>query len=266
MVVRTFDVDEMVQLPRMGAADTIALGTALVTHAQAAPALPPAVARQLAAMRQDLAVLRGHAETRVQESGQSDSRDTVNRTADAAWAALRWWCRGWALLPYPEYATQADGARMLEARIFPDGLRFTQLAFRNQWVESQARLGLIDREGLAALITVLGGQSILDAVRRAHDDFGRALGLTEVPGEPETSAIVRQGMDQLMFSMRLYVLQVTAHAHSGEPGGEALADALLLPIKTWKSRPAAPATSDDAPTAPPASPPPAAGQPTPSAK
>jgi hypothetical protein len=265
MVVRTFDVDEIVQLPRMGAADTIALATALVTRAQAAPALPPIVARQLETMRQDLGVLRGHAETRVQESGQSDSRETVNRTADAAWAALRWWCKGWALLPYPEYASQADGARMLEAQIFPDGLRFTQLAFRNQWVESQARLGLIEREGLAALIATLGGQSILDAVRRAHDDFGRALGITEVPDDPETSAIVRQGMDQLMSSMRRYVLQVTAHAHSGEPGGEALADALLLPIKTWKSRSATPAASDDAPADPPAPTPPAAGLPTPSA-
>jgi hypothetical protein len=261
MIVRTFEVDEMVQLPRMGAADNIALATALVARALAANPLPPVLVRPFERMHRDLEVLRGHAETRVQESGQSDSKESANRAADTAWAAMRWWCKGWALVPYAEHATLAEAARVLEAQIFPDGLRFTQLAFRTQWVESQSRLGLIEKEGLASRIDVLGGRPLLEAVRKAHDDFGRALGITQASDEPDSSAAVRQGMDQLMSSMRRYVLQVTAHADSGEPDSATLADALLMPIKTWKSRPATPAASDDAPVTQPAPTPPAADLP-----
>jgi hypothetical protein len=266
MVVRTFEVDEMVQLPRLGAADTIALATALVTRALAEVALPSVLVRPLERVRQNLELLRGHAEARLPAGGPSDATESANRAADTAWAAMRWWCKGWALVPYPEHADQAQAARVLEARIFPDGLRFTQLAFRVQWVESQSRLGVIEKEGLAALIDTLGGQPLLDAVRKAHDDFGRALGITQVSDEPESSALVRQGMDQLMSSMRRSILQVTAHADSGEAEGATLASALLQPIKTWKSRPATPAAGDDAPVTQPAPTPPAADLPSVPAK
>jgi hypothetical protein len=247
MVVRTFDIDEMVHLPRVSATDAIALCTALETRALAAGALPPAIARSFEAVRQSLAVLRGHAEARVPGPAPGDSKELANRNLDAAWGSLRWWSRGWALLPYGEHATQAEAARMLEAQIFPDGLRFTQLPFRSQWVESQARLGLIDKQGLATVIATLGGETILSVVRRAHADFGRSLGLTEVTDEPDTSPQMREGTASLISAIRRYVLQVTAHADSGEPGSEALADALLLPLKTWKTRPTAPAAGNGAP-------------------
>lgn len=259
MVVRTFDIDEMVQLPRMSASDAIALATALETRIVAAGALPPAIARASEAVRQALAVLLGHAEARVPGAASGEAREVANRNLDAAWGGLRWWARGWALLPYDEHAAQAEGARALEAKIFPDGLRFTQLPFRSQWVESQARLGLIDKEGLAELIRTLGGELLLSAVRRAHGDFGRALGLTEVPDEPEAAPQMREGMDQLGSCVRRYVLQVTAHADSGEPGAEALADALLAPLKTWKARPASSPAGNGAPV----SEPPAGAQPLP---
>lgn len=261
MVVRTFEVDEIVQLPRMGGADMVALGTAVVTRALAAGTLPAPITRQLDAMRVDLEVLRSSVEARVQGSAPQDSRDTTNRNLDLAWAGLRWCCKGWGLMPYPENAARVEAARAIEGHIFQDGLRFLQLPFRTQWVESQARLGIVEREGLAPLIESLGATPILTAVRRAHDEFGRALGLTEVPAEPESSSLVRQAMAQLTASMRRYVLQVTAYGHSGEPDGEALADTLLQPLKTWKTRPASPSTSPDTPSEPPAATPPAPTEP-----
>jgi hypothetical protein len=257
MVVRTFEVEEMVRLPRLAATDVIALGTALVTWAEAAGALPAAIARALVRVRGGLNTLRAGAETRAQENGQSDSKEEWNRALDMAWAALRWWCKGWSLLPYAENAPQSEVGRKLEALLFPDGLRFTQLPFRTQWVESQTRLGLIEREALAPRITELGGQTILEAVRRAHDDFGRALGLTEASQVSETSAIVREGMDEVVASLRRYILQVTAHADPDDPGSMTLADQLLLPLKTWKTRAPAPATNDETPGAEPEPVPPA---------
>jgi len=251
MVVRTYEVEEMVRLPRLGAADVIALVTALVTRAEAAGTLPAAIARELTRVRGGLDTLCAGAETRAQENGQSDSKEEWNRALDLAWAALRWWCKGWALVPYAENAQQADDGRKLEALLFPDGLRFTQLPFRTQWVESQTRLGLIDREALAPRITALGGQAILDSVRRAHDDFGRALGLTQVNQVSETSAIVREGMDEVVASLRRYILQVTAHADPDDPGSMTLADQLLLPLMTWKTRAPAPAANDETPGAEP---------------
>lgn len=270
MVVRTFTVEEMVQLPRMSASDTIALATSLRTRALAAPVLPPAISRPLQIMVDELGILFTLAESRIPDSAPNDSRELADRILNAAWAALRSWCKGWSLLPYPEHAAQSDAARDLEARIFPDGLRFTQASFRIQWVESQARIGLIDREGLVAVVTTLGGAPFLDAVRKAHDEFGRVLGITEVPDDQEGAVYVRDAMDRLISSMRRYVLQVTAYADSGEPDSEALADALLMPIKTWKTRPTSTAPSDDAPvtgpvTEPAPTPPDAALAPTPPA-
>jgi hypothetical protein len=260
MVVRTYEVEEMVRLPRLGEADVIALATALVTRAQAAAALPPPIARELTRVRGGLDTLRAGAETRAQENGQSDSKEEWNRALDLAWAALRWWCKGWALVPYAENAPQADDGRKLEALLFPDGLRFTQLPFRTQWVESQTRLGLIEREALAPRITELGGQAILDSVRRAHDDFGRALGLTEA-ADMVIGASMRAERDALIDILRRYVLQVTAHADPDDPDSVALADHLLLPVKTWKTRAPAPAPTDAAPGDEPLPAPPAADQP-----
>lgn len=251
MVVRTFEADEIVRLPRMSAADVIALTTALITRAEAAGTLPPAIDRELGRVRGGLGTLRAGAETRAQGNGQSDSKEEWNRALDAAWAALRWWSKGWSLVPYAENAQQAEDGRTLEALLFPDGLRFTQLPFRTEWVESQTRLGLIEREALAAKIAELGGSAILDAVRKAHADFGRALGLTEVSDVSETSAIMREGMDEVMACLRRYVLQVAAHADPDDPASMTLADQLLLPLRTWKTRAPAPSANDEAPVAEP---------------
>ena len=259
MVVRTFEVEEMVRLPRLSAADVIALVTALVTRAEAVAALPPAIAREVTRLRGGLDTLCAGAETRAQENGQSDSKEEWNRALDAAWAALRWWCKGWALVPYAENAPQADDGRKLEALLFPDGLRFTQLPFRTEWVESQTRLGLIEREALAPRIAALGGQAILEAVRRAHDDFGRALGLTEA-AVMVASASMREERDALIDILRRYVLQVTAHADPDDPDSMTLADQLLLPLMTWKTRAPSPAPTDAAPGDAPLPAPPAAEQ------
>jgi hypothetical protein len=257
MVVRTFEAEEMVKLPRLGAADVIALATALVTRAEAAGPLPPAIARELARVRTGLGALRAGAEARAQENGQSESKEPWNRALDTSWAALRWWCKGWSLVPYVENAQRAESGRKLEALLFPDGLRFTQMPFRTEWVESQTRLGLIEREALAVVIADLGGAAILDAVRKAHDDFGRALGLTEASEVSGNSAILRQGMDELTACLRRYILQVTAHADPDDPASMTLAEQLLVPLTTWKTRAPAPARNDETPGAEPAPAPPA---------
>lgn len=244
MVVRSYEAEEMVRLPRLTAADAIALATALATRAEAMTGLPPSITRELGRMRQRLNTLRQGAETRVQERSESDSKDVWNRALDAAWAATRSWCKGWGLLPLAEHASQAASARKLEAMLFPDGLRFTLLPYREQWVESQARLGLIEKEGLAAIFAALGGQAFLDCVRKTHDDFGRALGLTQVAEPPASGSIVRDGRDELKASMRRYIMQVTAHADPDDPASVALADDLLLPVTTWQARPATPPETD----------------------
>lgn len=257
MVVRTFEAEEMVTLPRLNANDVIALVTALVTQADAAGALPAAIARELARVRGGLGTLRAGAETRAQENGQSGSKEVWDRALDTAWTALRWWSKGWSLVPHLENAQRAESGRKLEALLFPDGLRFTQMPFRTEWVESQTRLGLIEREALAVVIADLGGTPLLEAVRKAHDDFGRVLGLTEA-SEVVTSATMRDERDALIDILRRYVLQVTAHADRDDPDSIALAARLLQPIKTWKSRVSAPATNDETPGAEPEPAPPAA--------
>lgn len=87
------------------------------------------------------------------------------------------------------------------------------------------------------------------------------MGFTDATDETPASLLVCEGRDELETAMRRYVLQVTAHADPDDPASGALADALLLPIKTWKTRAPAPADTDEtAENTPPAGPP-AAGTP-----
>jgi hypothetical protein len=256
MVVRTFEAEEIVRLPRMTTADTMALATALLTRAETFATLPAPIAREHGRLRQSLDALRGGTETRVQEQTHSDAREVANRFLDAAWGSARWWCKGWTLLPYPEYQSEVASARKLETMLFPDGLRFTQLPFRDQWVQSQARLGLIEKESLASMFAALGGQAILDAVRRAHDEFGRVLGFTNPTVAAPSTVLIGESRDDLKAAMRRYVLQVTAHADPDDPQSQLLADTLLMPIKLWKTRAPAPVdTGDTDESAPPAEPP-----------
>lgn len=235
---RSFADEDLVQLPRMSVVDGMALATALVSRADAAGELPGPVGRARDGLRAALDDLRVVAQAQAQEA-ENSSKQPWDRAFDATWAAAYHWCRGWRRLPHPEHAAQVEAGARIETALFSEGLRFTRQTYHAQWAASQTRLDRIENEGMDQDFATLGGQPILDAIRKAHDDFGRAMGLTEA--SDGTTETLRDGLDRLRERMRRYVLQLVAHADPEAPETEALADDLLLPLTTWKTRSSAPA-------------------------
>ncbi|ACY15668.1 hypothetical protein [Haliangium ochraceum] len=240
---RSFLADDLVTLPQFRVSDAVALGTALLSHAQAVEGLPPAVALALAGVRDSHQELQARLQARLLGASAA-TRKQFDQDLDAAWRAVHAWNKGFCALPYAEYAALRDKAELIRAALFPDGLRFTRLDYAAQWVASDSRLQLID-DGLAGHFAELGGGALLAALRRAHAAFGEAMGLTAVP-EEEPEQRVLEPLRAFRTQLRRYVLQVAAHLDPDDPLSEQMSDALLAPLAAYQGRgAAAPATESE---------------------
>jgi hypothetical protein len=221
----SFQAVDLIRLPKLSMAEAVALAAALVARADASEPLSAATGKALARMRVALSKLRAHASDSAEPPGEGAARD-ADRDLDAAWAAAFAWCSGWTKLPYPSSSvTRADG---LYRTLFAEGLKFTQYRYKVQWIESQARLEVIDAQGLDQHFAALGGTEILDALRRAHARYGQVLGITSAG--PKDAGAVGERLAELGNEMSGYVLQVLASVDPDDRASQATADRLLEPL------------------------------------
>jgi hypothetical protein len=223
----SFQAVDLIRLPKLSVAEALALSAALVARADASAPLSAAIGKALARMRVALGKLRVHANDSAEPPADSSSaaRD-ADRDLDAAWAAAFAWCSGWTKLPYPSSSvTRADG---LYRTLFAEGLKFTQYRYKVQWIESQARLEIIDAQGLDQHFAALGGIEILEALRRAHARYGQVLGITSA--DPRNVGAAGERLAALGGEMSRYVLQVLASVDPDDPASQDMADRLLEPL------------------------------------
>jgi predicted mannosyl-3-phosphoglycerate phosphatase (HAD superfamily) len=116
--------------------------------------------------------------------------------------------------------------------IFPSGLKFTQLPYKQEWAEAQARLSRITSEGYDKEIQKLGGKPLLDQLLAAHKDYGVSLGIT-VGEQDQTTVRLRESLLAFNKYLRAYVVAVTAHTDPDDAASGALAEALLAPMHKW---------------------------------
>jgi hypothetical protein len=236
-MTRSYAPSDIVPLPRLGVSDAIALGATMVTRAHAAGPLPPLAASACTRMEDAYDDLRVAAQSRVLGAESSAARET-DRVVDATWSATHQWCLGWCRLPpLPRHIETLQVANTLRDRLFADGVKFTMLKFRVQWVESQTRLDIVENEDLAPLFARLGGTPLLEALKEAHDAYGKALGITAVGDDEVPTASLRDLLSVFLDALRRYVIQVSAHADQDDVEAQELADALLAPLMTWQSTP-----------------------------
>src|SRR5262249_18401445 len=100
---------------------------------------------------------------------------------DNAWGALKARLDALAELSTTDAGPDAIKAASLIAALFPDGLGFLKRPYAAEWAESDARLRRVDAEALAGDVDALAGSAFLRAVRRAHEAYGIALGITRAP-------------------------------------------------------------------------------------
>ncbi|MCU0684331.1 MAG: hypothetical protein MUF34_19165 [Polyangiaceae bacterium] len=232
--MRSYQSFDLIQLPRLSAEEALALGRALLSGAKAGGKLPPGVAaagKRLGRACDQLGreLLRRRS---VEDEGNASAARGADQWIDTVWGALRGFLVAWGKL---EGLPQAERAKAVSLRLFPDGLSFLTKPFAAEWADSETRLAQIDGEGLGAEIEALGGAPFLITLREAHRAYGEALHITTARPAATTTADVRGAFDQTMGALRDYVVQVAASRQYDDAPSNELADRLLGPMTRWSS-------------------------------
>lgn len=230
MSERSFAASELINLPVMDAHRAVAVGTEILRAGKGAGDLPALVQKALGAVEATHKTL-SEAVAAWPGPGVGDpaAARKADRAMDAAWAAFHAYLKAWTRLPV-ELAEEGSKAQELLTDLFSEGLRFTQAAFRMEWSESAARLKRMSDRGHDAFVEQMGGQKFLDALRRAHEAYGDALGVTAERPEAEAAPAIREPLDAFRAALRTYALRVAATVDEDAPATGKLAQRLLAPL------------------------------------
>lgn len=168
------------------------------------------------------------------------------------WGALRSFVAAFTPLDAEE-DFDPEALRAATVRVFGEQqeLAFLRGKDRDRWTAGRQKLALVESEGLAELVTVLGGGRILAQLRREHGRYGAALGVT-VAREPVVTRDAGPVMREARAVVSEYALKVCAMVDDETPGSAELAAALLAPIE--RAREGAPKAAKKKAAAPTASP------------
>jgi hypothetical protein len=253
-MARTYHED-IVVLPRLNAGSADALVTALLAQAKGKK-----VSKTIERARENLArshkLLQDARGARLKPPPAESPRALeADRVEDNAFAAFHQFLSAWARLPTDDGAN----ARLVLNGLFPDGLRFTLLPYKQEWAEADARLRVLkEHPDYEQTVKKLGGEPFVSHLARAHKNYGEILGVTVAAQEDDGSkpATVRETMASLLAATRTYAIRVMAHADPDDDGASALSEDLLAPLIAWRDDRKAPRAADaPPPPAPPEEPP-----------
>ncbi|MDB4927830.1 MAG: hypothetical protein JWM10_314 [Myxococcaceae bacterium] len=127
------------------------------------------------------------------------------------------------------------------APLFPTGLGFIQLPYKEEWAESATRLKRLDEGGHEQAVGELGGREFLKQVKAAHKAYGEALDITaSTDAAPDTTGGTRRPqIDAFANALRGYVLKVASHADEDDTASGELVANLLKPLTEFRARSAA---------------------------
>ncbi|HEU4411004.1 MAG TPA: hypothetical protein VFS43_37475 [Polyangiaceae bacterium] len=247
---------DLVSMPRLPASTAVAMGTELLAKADAREALPPGLDKARGRLEEALERLRASRSV-LEDAPVIDAVAVAeaDHDLDTTWSALHSFLQGWAKLPGKD--EERGAAQVLLDAVFPNGLKFTQLTFKLEWAESQARLERLEEEYYTGLLKKLGGVPFLEELREVQQAYGEALMITSPPGPPKSARTHEHApLQEFVEALRLYVVQASAHAETGEGDAQAFVNDLLAPFTTWLSSVRARRAKDKKPggTPPPAGP------------
>lgn len=232
-MARSVDPSDIISLPRVNAYGAISLAQALEAASRDEDGkphkLPEAVKAALEDMNDDRAAL--HAAVGAPPAPSPAVRE-ADRLEDNAVGAIADLLRAWARVA--DQIPQGEAADKLFTRLFSGGLEFLNHKPVEEWAQVQARLQIIESEGLEADLAQLGAKPLLAHLKKTHAAYGEVTGATKARPAPE-SPEVRAKLDALLASIRHYVGAVVGSIVRKKPATRALADQLLLPLTTWQS-------------------------------
>jgi len=226
-VLRSLAPQDFIQLPPLGEAGTLTLVEELEAVARRLRVSDEAKTALTALLERTGRLERAIAARERAGSSADPRARAADRALDDAWGALQTWLLGWTRLPDHAHP-HVDDARKLYAGLFPKGLQFLTLEFKDEWTESKNRLDQIEGHGLDRLLDALGGRAFLTSLRAAHRAYGDALQIT---GEdPEADALVRRALAETHMALREYVAQVAAMVRRNDAASVEAASELLGPL------------------------------------
>lgn len=232
-MLRSLRAQDFIQLPHLGEAGTLTLVDELEAAAKATPRVPSSIYAALGRLLEICAELKKHIAVRERAGSSADPRArAADRALDDAWGAMQSWLLGWTRLPDKAHAHISD-ARALYAALFPRGLQFLTLDFKDEWNESQQRLDHITQARLDDVIDKLGGGAFLTTVARCHRAYGEALHITaprDGSAVADPDAEVRRTLEATQMAMREYVANVAATVRRDEVESMETAAVLLHPM------------------------------------
>ncbi len=231
-MLHSFRAQDYIHLPPLGEAGTLTLVGELEAAANAMPVVPDTVWSALERLVQASAELQQDIAKRERSGSAADPKArAADRALDDAWGAFQSWLLGWTRLPDRAHTLVPD-ARALYAALFPKGLQFLTLDFKDEWNESQQRLEHVTDARLDEVIEKLGGAAFLMTLARCHRAYGEVLQITKprAGSGAEPDALVRRSLDAAHMALREYVAQVAATVRRTENESLEIAAALLLPL------------------------------------
>lgn len=240
-MARTFSADEFVSLPRnLSVPAALALGSSLESAAEAAGPLPAPLAKARQKLQASFALLKSAATAagRGSDAPYGPEAIAADTNLDACWAALHGLASAWLRLPLAESDPSRTAARRALELLFPEGLRFTQLAYAIEWAESERRLERLRAEQLEEPLRLLGAERFVRALRDAHEQYGKVLTITQAKAGPKPEGSLLPLLQGFASALRSYVLKVSAHVEDDDEGSRELAAALLAPLASWRTPPA----------------------------
>lgn len=199
---------DYVTAPRLSVSSGVSLGISLLTVVPK-PA-PQSVRTAATRLRGTVVALQQAWARQIAVSGPVSAlpREADIRV-DRALRATSMRIEAFAILP-PETVEEATRATAAYARVFPEGLRFLNLPFDDQWAYCERLLGVIaSDEDLAADVEELVGESILAELRAAQEAYGVALGITAPRTSPAVVSLV-EPLAALRTAIVGYALQIIA--------------------------------------------------------
>src|SRR5687768_1500374 len=134
-MLQSFRPQDFIHLPPLGEAGTLTLVDELTEVARKTPKVPSHVSASLVRLHESVEELKKLIATRERAGSSADPRArAADRALDDAWGALQSWLLGWTKLPDGAHPSIAD-ARALYAALFPKGLQFLTLDFKDEWTE-----------------------------------------------------------------------------------------------------------------------------------
>jgi len=223
---------DTISFPVKDAHGCVALGAELIRVGQAAGKLPPLVKKGLEGVVTTHAALadavsQWTAATPLEQRGRAVAAD---RVMDASWRAMHTWLQAWASLPTEQAREPAGQAQALLSDLFAEGMKFLQAPHRVEWSESAARLTRLAEVSKATVISQLGGERFLEAIRQAHAAYGEALGITADQPESPAPVAVRGPLDEFRGAVKRYAAKVMGQVDEDDPASVKLAETLLAPL------------------------------------